>query len=554
MTFLPIVERELRVAARRWSTYWLRVIAAGVALVIGGGMLLLTLVPFAGPMQSGGVMFGTLTWMSLAAALSAGLFFTSDCLSEEKREGTLGFLFLTDLRGFDVVLGKLLATSLRSVFPLLAIFPILALTQLLGGVEVGQFWRALLAIGNATFFSLAVGMFVSTISRHALKALAGTLLLLVMLVGFGPMVDNLAGFANGRFEPRLSLVSPGFVFVAADYGRNFWPALLLNQVVAWSLLGLTCLLVRRTWQEKPRPATVRTSIVPSAGGFQRNRAARAKLLEKNPVMWLVARERGQMWAIWLVVLVMVTSFVLLLSADSSEGWWFGWTMVGKCLWLALYLWVAARACQLFADTRRSGMVELLMASPLSSRETVQGAWRGLVRLFALPVLVLVCLQLFSQLATNTSNRGFGYTESGWQLIVSAMAVLVVVPMNLIALAWFGLWMGLTSKNTLTATLKTILFVQIIPWFVISFGSMMAIPLLMFATGWAASSSAPSTTFVNIWMPLLLIGLPSVLTLAKDLFLWWLARKKLYGSFRQLAVRSVVPIRAVCVPPVLASAR
>ena len=96
MTFLPIVERELRVATRRRSTYWLRVIAAGIALVIGSALLLLTLVPFAGPMP-GSAMFGALTWMSLAAALCGGLFFTSDCLSEEKREGTLGFLFLTDL-------------------------------------------------------------------------------------------------------------------------------------------------------------------------------------------------------------------------------------------------------------------------------------------------------------------------------------------------------------------------------------------------------------------------------------------------------------------------
>lgn len=51
-------------------------------------------------------LFNTLTWLSLAATLSVGMFFTSDCLSEEKREGTIGFLFLTDLRGYDIVLGR----------------------------------------------------------------------------------------------------------------------------------------------------------------------------------------------------------------------------------------------------------------------------------------------------------------------------------------------------------------------------------------------------------------------------------------------------------------
>ena len=181
MTFLPIVERELRVAARKHATFWLRVVAALVALFIGGGVMLLTLTPMGGRMPMGGPIFAILTWLSLAVALSAGLFFTSDCLSEEKRDGTLGFMFLTDLRGYDVVLGKLLATSLRCVFALLAIFPVLAIALVLGGVEAGQFWRTLLALGHALFFSLSVGLFVSALSRQSQKALAGTLLLLIQI-------------------------------------------------------------------------------------------------------------------------------------------------------------------------------------------------------------------------------------------------------------------------------------------------------------------------------------------------------------------------------------
>ena len=38
MTFLPIVERELRVAARKRFTYWGRFSAAALALLIFGGM------------------------------------------------------------------------------------------------------------------------------------------------------------------------------------------------------------------------------------------------------------------------------------------------------------------------------------------------------------------------------------------------------------------------------------------------------------------------------------------------------------------------------------
>src|SRR6266498_1808546 len=185
MTFLPIVDRELRVAARKRNTFWLRVVAALIALVIGGGFMVLSLLPFGGMTpfggrgQMGGPLFTVLTWLSLATALSAGLFFTSDCVSEEKREGTLGFLFLTDLRGYDVVFGKLLATSMRSFYGLIAVFPILAITLLMGGVTGAEFWKTSLALANALFLSLAAGMFVSAVSRDPQKAMAATLLLLV---------------------------------------------------------------------------------------------------------------------------------------------------------------------------------------------------------------------------------------------------------------------------------------------------------------------------------------------------------------------------------------
>jgi hypothetical protein len=69
MRFLPIVERELRVAARKRSTFWVRIVAALVALVIGSGFLVLAVwspLGFgfgAGSLGKG--LFAALTWLSL---------------------------------------------------------------------------------------------------------------------------------------------------------------------------------------------------------------------------------------------------------------------------------------------------------------------------------------------------------------------------------------------------------------------------------------------------------------------------------------------------------
>src|SRR4051794_13883975 len=166
--------------------------------------------------EAGKVLFAILTWMAVAAALSAGLFFTSDCLSEEKREGTLGFLFLTDLRGYDVVAGKLLSNSLRGFFALLALLPILGITLLMGGVTGLQFWKTSLALVNALFFSLAAGLFVSAAGRDSQKVMAGTFLLLLLCnVGF-PLGDWLLELSRHGAKPRLNLASPLFAFRMAD--------------------------------------------------------------------------------------------------------------------------------------------------------------------------------------------------------------------------------------------------------------------------------------------------------------------------------------------------
>jgi hypothetical protein len=165
MNFLPIVRRELRVAAVKRGTFWLRVVAALTGVVIGSGCLIISDLQRIGSAAVGSALFDVLTWTCLIAGLSAGLFFTSDCLSEEKREGTLGLLFLTNLKGYDVVLGKLLSTSLRAFYALLAVLPILGISQLMGGISGAQYCRSSLALVNALMFSLAAGMVISMASR-----------------------------------------------------------------------------------------------------------------------------------------------------------------------------------------------------------------------------------------------------------------------------------------------------------------------------------------------------------------------------------------------------
>ena len=73
--------------------------------------------------------------------------------------------------------------------------------------------------------------------------------------------------------------------------------------------------------------------------------------------------------------------------------------------------------------------------------------------------------------------------------------LPLVMANLIALAWFGMWAGLNSKSTNLAALKAIVFVQIIPWFVVSFVSVMVVPLLLLPRVMKGTVLAPNQLMV-----------------------------------------------------------
>lgn len=607
MFFLPVVERELRVAARKRSSFRLRVVAALVAVVIGsGGFVVLALLGRAG-VGSAGLghgLFALLTWLSFAAALSAGLFFTSDCLSEEKREGTLGFLFLTDLRGYDVVLGKLLATSLRCAYALLAIFPILATTLLLGGVTGGQFWVTLLALGNALLMSLAAGMFASAISRDSQIALGATLFLLCVLVAVGPMIDAILAGMNGRgFSAVLSLTSPGFLFrQAGAWGQPlFWPALLGNQLVTWTLFALASWLLPHTWQDRPKKRSTGKDDRAYAwrfGADQSRRALRRKLIEPNPTLWLACRERWQSWAAWLLAVLMAGGFVLTFASEYREVLAIAWGSLGSLVTLAMYLGIASHASRFMVEARRSGLMELLLATPLTPAQIVRGQWSALLRMFGAPLAVLLAAHwlgtvLTQQMtwsriaaftpptpavtiptATNTTvvvtnsrtvttfttvgvggagttvmAGGFTQPSELVELVVS-LASTVMIAANLVVLSWVGMWMGLNSKNNSLATLKTFVFVQVIPWFVVSFATMLIVGLLLVPSVMRGGPAA--TQQMMSWFAVLPPVVASGLNLIKDVAFTLWARRKLYSEFRERAVPIAAPVYSSPSPPVLRS--
>ena len=110
-------------ASRRRETQLIRFVIATLALVALVFLYVTMRANDMPPHQVSPLLFGWIAGISFFFCNLAGVRLTADTLSEEKRNGTLGLLFLTDLRGYDVVLGKMITASLKSFYGVLAVLP-----------------------------------------------------------------------------------------------------------------------------------------------------------------------------------------------------------------------------------------------------------------------------------------------------------------------------------------------------------------------------------------------------------------------------------------------
>jgi len=455
MLLPPIVDRELRVGSRRHGTYWVRSLS-GLA-GIGIGVFVCLANQQATSAELGQNLFSSLASVTLLFCLVSGPRFTADCLSEEKREGTLGLLFLTDLRARDVLLGKLAASALGGVFALAALFPLLAVPLLLGGVTEADFWRAMVLFVDATLLSLSVGLFVSSLSRSSRKAMLVTFGILVAMTVACPILAGLAFAFSPNHRSRLGdcllLPSPYYALAMADTGTGarqhatFWrsAAVIFGFSTLFSAGAL--FIVPRSWQDRagrgPARSWRRGWDLLVRGSPARRRAFRTWVLESNPAGWPAARGRLAGLAAWWAV------------AGTMAVWCIGWWLTGEEWFCAasylpaaigmnslLKLVAGAEAGRSLAEDRRSGALELVLCTPLTVRGLLGGQWLALRTQFLGPVLTALALELI--FLASALQRG---SEDGAAIDLALWAGLIVtLAGDLLALGWGGVWAALVVKK------------------------------------------------------------------------------------------------------------
>jgi ABC-type transport system involved in multi-copper enzyme maturation permease subunit len=523
------------VASRRQSTYWIR--AGAALLVMGVGTWILLMMRRESPQDASEVVFGVLTGGAVFYALLCGVRSTADCLSEEKREGTLGLLFLTDLKGYDVVLGKLAANSISAIYGVLAVVPMLAIPLLLGGVTPGEFWRMALVAVNTMFFSLSAGIFVSALARSPQKAFGATFALVVFLSGALP---GIGAWVTERHRLRIVpieflLASPGFSYYMAwdmNFRRlpqEFWLSLGVIQVMGWLGLAAASVVVPHTWKDRPAGAQAlrwrERWRLWCYGDLADRKEFRHRMLETNAFYWLASRARLKPAGVWAVLGVLGCGWLWGMAKFRHEWLNTGiYITTGIILNLLLRGWFAGEAARQFSEERKAGTLELLLSTPLEVEDILRGQRLALRRQFLGPVVFVLVVEVMFLFGTLSDTSIRGEREFATWLWILGMVMLVA---DLWALHWIGMWQGLTARNPVRASGAAASRILVFPWVVIG--------LLVLLITLAAIGSRSGPDFG----PGFVLGLWFVVGIVTDLGFGGWSRQKILTEFRLAATQRYV---------------
>ncbi len=417
----PVFVYEWLTGTRRWQMYALRALFVAVLLVC----LAMVWVPFEGRVLTIGLtasisgdFFRMLGLLQLLLVMLAAPAVMAGSICVEKSRGTLLHLLVTDLSDDEIVLGKLAARLTPVLMVLASGVPVLALAGLLGGIDPGALLGSFLVTVGTAFVGCTLALVLSIWVRRAYQALLLTYLIEgLLLVGPAPLEWLITpavtwwtgiSFSEHRLAMRVNpfrLVNPPGATSGlglAECGMYFAAAF----AASVSLLAVSVRRMRRVVTAQAfRPAK---REAPGAAA-RVLRWLPGPSLDGNPVLWREWHRRrpgkwaGRFWTAYaaasgLASLGVIAGFYV---APWSREW-------GRDLAPMVNAWQAAigllllsvSAPMALAEERDRGSMDVIMATPLTTREIVWGKWWGtfalVPRLMIFPTWIVAGLAMVSE--------------------------------------------------------------------------------------------------------------------------------------------------------------
>jgi ABC-type transport system involved in multi-copper enzyme maturation permease subunit len=408
--------------------------------------------------------------------------FLCGVIASEREERTLDLLFTTRLTDREIVLGKLGSRVAVVVFLVFFSLPVISLIMLFGGVDPQAVWRGLACTLLAILYAGAHAIYFSTVTKSAMGALVRTYWwLAVWLIGMPmavmiPATTVLPTLGVLRVcTGVLVMIDPLFAFgmtmeggsynqVASYLGAWFFP---LTFVVpsGWAFfllwravrrLRLAPTPLARVLEKIPLLRTLRRDLRETAKMRALGRERRAGRLwpffkVRNP-LWLRSRlirvydREGYIGRIqWLAWFVAFFFLLLMLLFDPRElrSGEAGIVFLAPS-WLALAALTAIFAGSSFVGDRRRGFLDLVLMTPLTPREIIDGTllsiWQHVRRLYWLPLVF-----------------GLFFCLTGSCTLVGLLCSIITATLFCILLTVHGTACSLTAKTLPGALVLTFVF-------------------------------------------------------------------------------------------------
>jgi ABC-type transport system involved in multi-copper enzyme maturation permease subunit len=430
-----LIARELRAESRRGANYWLRVLAAGVLILEFASIMLGAQWDLS---HVGAALFEGLNQTMLFAVWILVPLMTADCVSREKREGTLGLLFLTPLTVFDVIAGKATIHVLRALTLYLAALPLMGLPLFLGGVDWRWVFMAVVAQANAVLLGIAAGIFASTRGGSSIQ---------VMVLAEGCAL-GLAVLS------RVAVAIAGQMIVWPYTSWRYWgsmggASMLVTLILFVLVFAASVRRLKTSWADESsgdeQPRWVRLfSNSTFWQDFFRWDTRRAR--DRNPMAWLQEYSwtaRLTKWG-WLAIML-VAEFFLLTHFERPR------TLLSQPLiTVVLSLGIAFSAVGSFRRELDSGLLELLLVTPLSAGQLLRGRLWGICCHYLPALSILWVSSAFDRIL---NPRAYGN---------ALMGAMLPNPLALIAMMVLGLYLALGRLNFFLAWFLTWTIAYVVP--------------------------------------------------------------------------------------------
>jgi ABC-type transport system involved in multi-copper enzyme maturation permease subunit len=449
MIVLPVIQRELAASARQTSTYSSRTAGAAALLAVCAYVEL---------KNQFGAGFGAVLFAELHGALLAAIWLfvpmlIADCISRERRDGTLALLVLTALRPRDIVIAKGLTQSLRALTLCLAALPVLTIPFLLGGVSGRQVIASVSSALSSLCLVTGTTLLASSLCKSWTRAISLAMMLsalsfwLVIQV-FGFQVLTAGGVTAVFASSGVTITAP----LAAKVSMSSLMFPICSVALLLLLIAMAARNVSRAAREEPPTARMsalhRRFFTPVFFTGTMKRWLKWEL-NRNPIGWLEQRSwvnRLVIWS-WFAILTCIytwffSNFSFLVHNFIPLQTTLAWLMAGS---------MAATAAGSFRRERETGVMELLLVAPMNEWFIVFGRLRGIWTQFA-PSVILMCAMWICWLVLLRSPY---YEEFSLWTIAYFVSLFVTLPVA-------GLYYSLKTSNFIGALLRTLVVGILIP--------------------------------------------------------------------------------------------